>query len=310
MARLLSDVLTVSVKLWDMFPGSTMKMMVASPIVTVLGTLACGFGNKAIRWITRDPTPYVGWYDLQGQIDRLAKERFDAIKGALAPAAIYDRMSIFFSPDIFNHSFSALNLLKEKGVIFLGGTGLLGIAALSIQDCNLVGDPANPFTSDQCWNQLGQHILEPMSLSLVSFGYAMSNMSAITMFLSIVPLASSLLIIQSVSNGFSSKSLPTFLRNKDILLAERYQDLATHFTDQWQKVSDGKNIEKIDRIVELARLIKQKSSMIRLALEVFFSLSEEESMRIIAPLLQAAKKIIVDAAKVEIKESIIIKKAE
>lgn len=302
MARLHTDLLNTVTPLWNELPF-IYKVSLGLSLTSFAASLGCSvvtIGNamtkKVMRWGIKDQTTYVAWNDLQGQINRLANDRFDNLRGALAPAAIYDSKAFFNAPT-FEKIMKGGHATKNKAVIFIGGAALLGISARALMECQSISDPHATNTQNHCWDLLGQHILDPISLSLLALGYTASSASSIG--LPILLIIPSGIVIKSFSVGLASKKFPTCMRKTSLVLTERYQDLAKHLTTQWNKAKNSNNSVEKEHLIDLAKKIKRKSTLLPLAMEEFFALDSKDSIKIVTPLLEAVNYLILDAATPE-----------
>lgn len=296
MARLINDLFKISTSLLGVvnrLPYGLSYMAYSYPLTAVLA-VSSSLGYKAVRWIKRDPTPYVAWNDTQGQIDRLAADRFEKLKGALAPAAIFDRRGLPVV-DMGLNLVKGLSALHEKGIFILGGTAALALASLSLYECHQFGDGSNPQLSEQCWNQLGLFGKEPVLLSALATAYAVSKGSGIMFILGGISIFGGVFILSSCANGFTSRKFPTFLRNKQVLLEERYQALAEKLTAEWKKMQTSEDPAAKNGLIKKAELLQRRSKLIALALEENFNLSHDESTKTIKPLITASEQIIADS---------------
>ena len=151
MARIATDLLKIATFGFNEMPWYVRFWAVSYTGSMILASTS-SLGRKVIRWVSRDPTHYVAWNDVQGQIDRLADVRFDEMKGALAPSAIYDRRGLG-AWNVADGIRKGVSVLREKGVYFLGGTAALTLATLSLYECHEFGDSSDP--------QLSHLLLEP-----------------------------------------------------------------------------------------------------------------------------------------------------
>lgn len=292
MTRIASDLYKIGSYIWNSSPDSAQKFYISIAATLATATVAAGSsaGYKFVRWISRDPTQYVAWNDLSGQLNRLATDRFSDIKGALAPAAIYDRRSIKGIDSVIN-LISAVAYLANKGKYVLGTAAALGLALRSLQECHQFGDQSDPQLSERCWDHLGSLIQEPTMLPLLATTYTLSKGTMIALILGTATAGLGILLTSSMANGFESSWLPVAFRTKGILLEERYRALTLELIKQWKEV-ENQDTTKKDDIIKLAKQLNQRSQLISLSLEENLNLSEKESEKITLLLIKSAQTII------------------
>lgn len=294
MSRLINDVFHVGKSVWNMSSdyvkigilrcGYSIAIGVSKTVITLSSTMT----HKLIRGITKDPTSYADWNDLQDQINRLATNSFKDMRGALAPATIFDRRVLDFS-----ELYSKLDLIKSSlnsnGTYILGTTAALALVASSHSECVQNGDSSNPNLSEVCWDHLGYLSREPSLLLTIILLYTIAKTSIISRILPITTNLS-LTIFESLANGYEITRFP-YLKNKTAFLLERYTALGTELTKQWNEAKE-KDFSKKDSLIKTAQLLQVRSRLISASLEESFYLKKEESEKIVEPLINAAKLIL------------------
>jgi len=299
MARVSTDLFNLGKILYGFLPrGQQVNILLYGGLITSTTTVALtsSLGYKLVRWIKRDPTHYVAWKDLQGQIDRLAIDRFEQMKGALAPAAIFDRKGLAFYEPLKNGLSKFRDSLKNN-VYLLGGTAALAWTMLSLNECMKNGDTLDSQSDQQCWNHLASFFYDPVMLPALATLYSAGSGAGFTIALTGATGMLGVAIIDGMSQGWTSPYLPTMLRGKAMLLTERYEALAKKMTEDWNKIKAGQDAEAKARFIKQATLLKRREQLITLGLTEHFSLDQKASEKLVAPLIAAASKIIREEEK-------------
>lgn len=293
MARLHNDLFNMSWALFKALPDN-FKIYVSAAAVTTVFASSSSVANKAVRWITRDSTNYVAWNDLQGQIDRLATERFEELRGALAPAAIYDRRNfIGKAKDSF---VAGLSNLKDRGIYVLSSAAVLMVAGYWLNDCH------QNYPTDQHWNHLGLALKDPAFLTALATAYTVIYAGTPIFYLGSRVGLGTLNLLSSGGDGFRSRIVPTALTNKITLLQDRYQALSEKLKEQWTDAKKKEDPVEMKKIVQKAEQLERRILLIKFGLEEYFELDDAQSQTIINPLIQAAKTIITESNHNKINE--------
>jgi hypothetical protein len=284
MARLHRDFFNMSKAAFGILPGQ-LRETVAALAVCAIAASNNSICNKVMRIIKRDPTNYIAWNDLPGQLDRLATERFDELKGALAPAAIYDRRN--FVKEAIESTVNKLYVLKEKGIYVLGGAAMLLTAGYWLQDCG------QNYASEQCWNHLGVAIKDPTFLAAIATAYTVTQVGAPVLNMGLGTFSFALLILSTAGDGL--RGGPTVMRVKEELLQERYQDLANVLSQQWEKAKKSDDPTATKNIAKKAEQLNRRMLLVQFGLSENLNMTNEVSQNILSPLEQAANKIIIES---------------
>jgi len=290
MARLINDLFKISNAAYHFLPIHVSVMGSTYALVTILSA-SNSLGRKVVRWVGRDSTDYIHWNDLAGQINRLSTAHFDQMRGALAPAAIYDRRGL----TMMNGAASFMNyldILRAQGVFFLGGTTALILASLSLYECHQFGDISDPGLSDHCWSHLGLLGREPAMLTTFAIANVISSGSGLALLGGGVALICGAFVSDTMSNGFSSSWWPTAFRKIEVLLKERYKALGEELNKQWKEAQKSGDAAAQGEVVRKAELLRRRSQLIGLALKEYMNVSDKERADIIKPLIEASKTII------------------
>jgi len=247
----LSTVAGYTVELAKKNPGFAIPIVISS--AAHLAQKSFVWANRTHRLIYGDTTNYVSNDDWESQLKRLSSDSSQELKGALAPRDIYDvRLEVLDS---------LLPVVEKVGRVattcFIASAGLT-LGALSLKEC---ADQSSAQPFDACWYNLGNFMLRPAMLPLLTIGYVASQFSLL--FLPIVIPAAAL-------NG----------TNKIMALGHlghRYEWLAKSFASKEELIGVGEKIEA-------------RSKLILLSLSEHFSLTADESQKVLKPLLEAIEK--------------------
>lgn len=287
MARLANDLWNIGASFYRAQPAQAIG--IGLTVSTLVLATSSSLFYKATRWTGLDKTDYVSCDDLPAQIDRLATDRVSKLKGALAPAHIYDRRGLGMD-GVYQNVVDTASFLKSKGITVIGTAGVMGLFMYSYSECMQFGDPGNPNLSEQCWSHLGSVSHEPSLLSVAAAIHTAAKGSVIPIILGTGGMLTGLSVVNLLASGSPNPSLPAFLRERVGLMVERYTALAKELDKQW-KEAEG-DAQKIEKVFNTAKLLERRMSLIKLSLEENLNISSAFSSNIVLPIEKSVKSII------------------